>query len=334
MDTRQLERARGVDLLALVGRDTQLNRIAGTHGGEWAGPCPFCGGVDRFHVNPHKPPWGKWYCRQCAPQGGDAIDYVQRRARLSFQEAVSFLAGQTALAPLQTAGQSRPAPVERCGWQTPGWQHKAQCLVAAAHATLTAGSPGAAGRAYLTQRGIAAETWDAWELGFAAVWHPVRRALSGAIILPWRSGNGVLTAVQYRFIGSEISRGERFGQLPGGSRTVYGLQLRQGRATLIVTEGELNAVSIWQVAYAWADVLSCGCQDNLRRPPIVELLQNLALPYRQVIVWADEREYALEAVDRIAPCNGVALWSERGDANDHLRRGTLAQVLDSCQHTR
>ena len=48
---------RMADMLALVGRDTQLRRVATTHGGEWAGPCPFCGGRDRFQAKPC-PPFG------------------------------------------------------------------------------------------------------------------------------------------------------------------------------------------------------------------------------------------------------------------------------------
>ena len=39
-----------VDLLSLAGRDTKLSKrpIAVTGGGEYAGPCPLCGGRDRF----------------------------------------------------------------------------------------------------------------------------------------------------------------------------------------------------------------------------------------------------------------------------------------------
>jgi hypothetical protein len=46
------------DLLILATRDSQLKRVANTGGGEWAGACPFCGGVDRFRVQPNKQPWG------------------------------------------------------------------------------------------------------------------------------------------------------------------------------------------------------------------------------------------------------------------------------------
>lgn len=58
-------------------RDTQLRKIAVTHGGEWAGPCPFCGGKDRFHVQPGE---NRWLCRGCT--GGkwqNPVAYYIRR---------------------------------------------------------------------------------------------------------------------------------------------------------------------------------------------------------------------------------------------------------------
>jgi len=63
----------GVNLVDLVGQTVTLRHISGD---EWAGPCPKCGGRDRFHVTP------KWaFCRQCWPLGEglphDAIGFVQ-----------------------------------------------------------------------------------------------------------------------------------------------------------------------------------------------------------------------------------------------------------------
>ena len=40
----------GVDLLSVIGSATTLKKVAATDGGEYAGPCPFCGGDDRFRV--------------------------------------------------------------------------------------------------------------------------------------------------------------------------------------------------------------------------------------------------------------------------------------------
>ena len=39
-----------IDLLAIIQQDTQLKKVANTNGSEYAGPCPFCGGQDRFRV--------------------------------------------------------------------------------------------------------------------------------------------------------------------------------------------------------------------------------------------------------------------------------------------
>jgi hypothetical protein len=325
----QITQARQVDLLRLVEPDTAVIRIANTRGGEYAGPCPFCGGTDRFHVVPAA---GKWYCRQCTPRGGDAIDYVQRREQIAFQAAVEFLTGSTAWAPrVQMRMRPNARPITVPHWPQQAWQQAAQALVEEAEACLADDVAGAAARAYLTGRGFVAETWQAWRLGFHLAWHPVRRAALPAITLPWFGADGTLQAVQYRFFGPGIARHDRFGQLAGGQRSLFGLHRLSGRATLIVTEGELNAISCWQVAGTWADVLSIGSQENARQVGVLEALKQVALPYRQIIVWLDERERALTLADRIAPFNGTAVWSAHGlDANDLLQRGLLATRLTNA----
>ena len=107
MDSFLIDQAKAVDLLTLIGRDVVLTRQAATHGGEWAGPCPFCGtGQDRLRVWPnHEAGCGKWWCRVCT-QGGDAIQYVRLRDRASFRDAVQILAG----AELSRARPETPAP--------------------------------------------------------------------------------------------------------------------------------------------------------------------------------------------------------------------------------
>jgi hypothetical protein len=326
----QIAQARQVDLLRLIEPDTTLIRIASTHGGEYAGPCPFCGGTDRFHVVPAT---GRWYCRQCTPRGGDAIDYVRQRERLPFQDAVQILVGSTAWAPraprrVQMRVRPNARPIALPNWTQPAWQQAAQGLMEEAKRCLADDTDGAAARAYLTGRGLRPETWQDWRLGSHHAWHPVRREALPAITLPWFDPDGTIQAVQYRFFGPGIAKHDRFGQKAGGQRSLFGLHRLSGQATLIVTEGELNAISCWQVASTWADVLSIGSQENARQARVSEALQHAALPYRQVIAWLDKRELALTVADRIAPFNGTALWSENGlDANDLLQRGLLAARL-------
>jgi len=52
------------------------------------GPCPKCGGTDRFFIDPRK---GFWGCRGCHEKPGDAIALVQFVQGCEFSEAVEFL---------------------------------------------------------------------------------------------------------------------------------------------------------------------------------------------------------------------------------------------------
>jgi hypothetical protein len=54
---------------------------------EWAGPCPACGGIDRFAINTAK---GVFNCRGCGC-GGDEIALVRHVTGYSFHEALDFL---------------------------------------------------------------------------------------------------------------------------------------------------------------------------------------------------------------------------------------------------
>ena len=74
------------DLLPLCG---DLKQAGAYH----VGACPFCGGRDRFRVQPHA---RRWLCRGCT--GGkwqDAIAYVMRRRNCDFREACESLAANS-----------------------------------------------------------------------------------------------------------------------------------------------------------------------------------------------------------------------------------------------
>jgi CHC2 zinc finger/Toprim domain len=57
---------------------------------EQVGPCPHCGGRDRFAINTRK---GVWNCRGCR-DGGDVIALVQKLDNCDFREAVATLTGE------------------------------------------------------------------------------------------------------------------------------------------------------------------------------------------------------------------------------------------------
>lgn len=67
---------------------------------ERAGPCPVCGGKDRFGVNLVK---GIWLCRRC-DAGGDAIALVQFVKACDFPSALDYLVGaELELDPVEAA---------------------------------------------------------------------------------------------------------------------------------------------------------------------------------------------------------------------------------------
>ena len=96
------QRRRRADILDMawrLGLRARLKRC----GGEWIGPCPSCGGRDRFSINPAK---GLWNCRGCGV-GGDAIDLLRHLTGSSYEEAVEQMGGMPPRYPPQ------PPPDER-----------------------------------------------------------------------------------------------------------------------------------------------------------------------------------------------------------------------------
>jgi phage/plasmid primase-like uncharacterized protein len=107
-DQDSVARARSVPIAAvLAARGHQLQRC----GGELTGPCPVCGGRNRFNVNLKK---SVWVCRGCN-KGGDVIELVRHLDGCGFAEAIARLTGeiwptpQVAAAPPQRQ-RAQPSP--------------------------------------------------------------------------------------------------------------------------------------------------------------------------------------------------------------------------------
>jgi hypothetical protein len=62
-------------------------------GNEYIGPCPVCGGLDRFSINAKK---GLWNCRGCG-KGGDNIALVRHIIKCDFVAAAYFVAESASL---------------------------------------------------------------------------------------------------------------------------------------------------------------------------------------------------------------------------------------------
>lgn len=80
-----------MNVLDLAQRKVKMRKASGTNGGEWHGPCPGCGGEDRFHVWPlENEGRGGYWCRQCG-KTGDNIQFLREFNGMGFKDACAEL---------------------------------------------------------------------------------------------------------------------------------------------------------------------------------------------------------------------------------------------------
>jgi DNA primase len=322
MDAIQINQS--FDLLSLAGRDTNLSR----HGGYHVGPCPFCGGTDRFNLK-HTEDGYRWYCRKC----GDgiyhtALDYVMRREKIDFKTALVRLGGdEKNINRTYTRLEPAPRPLELpdSDWQTSTWRELDE-----ASDRLLLHSEGMVGREYLSRRGLGRGTWYAWQLGLAHLFDPKANCRRPAIVIPWFDLDPlrfVLTAVKYRFI-DENPNGLRYMSRRGSVPVLFGLwDALPENHTLVLVEGEINALSIWQCLPAGVTCVSFGGEAAVR----ARILKVFASQYPRVFVWADDPKRAKDLRSAIgqkvhalrSPDSGGVKW----DANKMLQAGNLAPFV-------
>jgi len=156
-----------MNLLDLVSKHVQLRKASNCKGGEWQGPCPWCGGNDRFHVWPNQNEGqGGYWCRSC-DRGGDAIQFLRDFEGKTFQEACDFLnirRDEKTYAPPAQKTKPEFQPVLH---QSPAdlWQEKAEKFVIWAQERLTENKEA---MAWLADRGIDAAAAETYRLG----WNP------------------------------------------------------------------------------------------------------------------------------------------------------------------
>lgn len=338
--SEQISSAKRVSVSELVATRVELRRVAGD---EFAGACPKCGGSDRLHATET---W--WFCRQCHTQRSDAIGLVRWLDGVSFAEAVQRLTSGASVVHSPQRPAQRPAAQRS---QTDDWRSSADrrlrtaqvaLATAAAHPGSTDAHADRLAVQYLQKRGLALATAQRFGLGCAMAWRPggvKRRDL--ALAMPWYDAGQQLTAIRYRFVPTDDDAG--LSKLTSDAGSVFsGLYGRHaltrwpttdGRRTerlrtLIVVEGEINAMSIAQVVggvgelHDWrVDVVSVGSETATLSDVNLEFAQR----YGRRLAWLDKRS----AAARLAHQLGADALASPGDqdANDLLQSGLLGGFL-------
>lgn len=160
------------DIVDLIGRSVALKR----RGKDFVGLCPFHSEKSpSFHVSPARQ---FFHCYGCK-EGGNAIDFVMKRDRVEFLDALKAL-GQIAGIEMPRFGASKQKAGER------------QALLEANSAAgaffervLADPAQGAAARAYLQERGFTAETVGRFQVGLApAAWDGLLKGPVGRKFTP------------------------------------------------------------------------------------------------------------------------------------------------------
>ena len=305
-DPVQIKQA--VDLVALAGAETALRRVSGD---EYAGPCPVCGGTDRFHVTPE---W--WFCRKCHERRGDVIEYARWRHNLTFPDACALLGGQQQAQQarkrppgsvlLDNAPRSAPVAPPIPDTAPPGdlWQARARSLVAHCAALLWENDTALA---YLRDRGLLDDTIRGaglgWSPGFPTSWRargddPAKWGLDPA---KYKAGvriprgwvipcamDGVLWYVKVRRpqadIDADLARnkdGNKYLCIPGSVKrgAIYGLDDARGAVDVILAEGEINALILRQELAGVAAVVSVGDAGNRPGVQALDILARIPRPW-------------------------------------------------------
>jgi DNA primase len=269
-----------IDIVQLIGQSVKLTR----RGKDYVGLCPFHQEkTPSFNVVPGKQ---IFHCFGCKATG-NAIDFVIKRDRIEFREALQLLAQQAGIELPRSEGQKRVAgerqslleAISAAAGLFEKWFHHPQT--------------GAAARAYVQKRGFTAESIRRFNIGFAPdAWDSIASSLSrkfppallaqAGLIKPRESGGGHYDVFRNRLmfpIRDETGRTIAFGGriMPGPEsektakylnspetplfhkgRAVFGLDLAKQKVietrTVAIVEGYTDVIMAHQ--YGASNVVS------------------------------------------------------------------------------
>lgn len=159
---------KSADLLAICGRDTDLKKVSMSGGGEYAGACPFCGGRDRFRL---QPAGGRWLCHNCTDgKWHDVIEYIGRRDNLNrknYAELTEICKRATGTVPTTSTRQAQTPPIQPA-YIAPGeaWQTAARQVLETCKENLWS-ERGRRALDYLHGRGLTDQTIKRFSLGYS-----------------------------------------------------------------------------------------------------------------------------------------------------------------------
>ena len=346
-----------MDVLTLYQTLSPAGEIKSKGNGEYCGPCPTCGGRDRFLVWPEHPSGatgGRFLCRGCGVQG-DAVEFLRTFRGMSYREACEALRiepnrhNRHVIANSAARKEWAPDP-ERL--PSAGWMERAAAFVRECAAGVESGD----GLKSLYARGLTVETAHTLGIG----WNPAdrygRRAdwgldeevnpetgrfrkvwLPRGLVLPIRRKAGVTALLIRRADWKPKDDLPKYWQAKGSGNGCY-VAGRPGLPVVLV-ESLLDAVLVWQEARDVAAAVAltgaskrpdAGTTAFLRAAPLI--LWSLDFDEAGTKAWAWWREYFPGV--KAWPC---AVGKDPGDmlkAGVPIRLGSEAGIAEAGKYAR
>jgi len=271
-----------MNILELMQSDgLSYKKVANTRGGEYHGPCPFCGGNDRFRIQPAR---DYYTCRACGIYG-DSIKYLREFRKMKYFDALILLGREPSfmnkpIPPILVPKQEKQAPPE-------AWQTKATTFAMQAQARLWE-SVGAKMRQWLREeKGLSDTTIKQAGLGFnpadiyeqREVWglepmlndkgNPKKIWLPAGLVIPF-SLQGKVQRLRIRR--NDPGDGDRYIVASGSYMGPMILENPKTKAVILV-ESELDAILIKQEAGDLGVVVSLGSAQAKPNKATEELLR-------------------------------------------------------------
>ncbi|MBM4274367.1 MAG: hypothetical protein FJ134_07910 [Deltaproteobacteria bacterium] len=280
-----------VELLAADG--FPIKKVASTGGGEYAGPCPFCGGGnDRLRCWPEQGHGGRWWCRQCG-RFGDCIEYLKVFRKMSFKVAAQFVGKQLkGLSPSFGSGNTlRTWTPRETIFPTNPWQTRAKRLVEASERELFL--PHTFAQRMLgwlkEHRGLSEETIKKFRLGLVPIdrwegyeqWglepdlkadgNPKKIWLPRGLCIPLCNGGNILR-IRIRRPKMDLKSGKdrRYYTIRGSDSRAVVLEPR--REIQMVVESDLDAMLVVQEAHGLVGAISLGTAGKTPDEEAVKVL--------------------------------------------------------------
>lgn len=264
------DRAESVGLLVAA---QQFGAKLKRKGAEWVGPCPACGGKDRFAVNVGK---AKWNCRGTGG-GSSTVSMVMHISvtPLSFMQAIEALTGE----PCPVGGPARPiSEAEKAERNRKRLQAEAAQRARDAeqqryedNTRETAGAiwdasidlKGTTGATYLCKRGLILEEWPSVLRFHPALPYPGKSKRYPVLVCRVDDISGALTGIWRTFLREDGRKADvetarlGLGPVAGGAVRIGGLA-----GKIAVAEGIESALGYWlltsQKQPTWAALSTSG----------------------------------------------------------------------------